>query len=709
VAQDSGTSGQNANAQSLTLNPIDVQGNTAGTTGYIANSTSVATKTNTPLINIPQSLTVITKDFIKDQSFQSLTDVTRYVPGVDVHQGEGNRDELVIRGVDSSANFYVDGFRDDVQYFRDLYNTQSIEILKGPSALTFGRGSGGGLLNRTLKQADGDRIYDFTAQTGSFADRRFTVDAGQAVNDKFAVRLNMMYEGSDTFRDFGTLERYGVNPTFTYKVDDYTKLRFSYEHFHDDRTADRGNPSQATLPGGSTKLIPGFPFAPGGDLNAFYGSPSLNDARVAVDSTEASIEHDFQNGLTVKNATRYANYLKFYQNVYPGNGPLSGAVNPADTAFNRAAYQHWTNRDDLFNDTDFVYKGWTGPLFHTVAFGTEFVREAGIDLRNTGVFPNGTTTTVDSPFSATYFGPVSFVHMPTDSNSKYRLYTESAYARDTIEVTRWLQLLGGARFDRFDLKAVDQNTTTNRARVDDKVSPFGAVIVKPVDNLSLYYAYSISYLPASGDQFSSLSATTVLLAPQKFVNNEIGAKWNITPKLLYTLAAYNLDRTNVPVTDPNNPALPLLTGSNRIRGIETSVTGYITEDWQSTLGYAYTDARVTSNTGTSGVPITAGNRVQLVPYNQFSWWNKYQIDPVWSAAVGFVYFSDSYATSDDTVSLPGWFRVDAAIFAKIDNTWRLQFNVENVFNKGYWASADGNNNISPGAPRTFRVSATASF
>src|SRR6185503_19468650 len=131
-----------------------------GTVGVYANSTSIATKTNTPLVNIPQSITVVTKDFIRDQGFQNLTEVTRFVPGVAIHQGEGNRDELVIRGVDSSANFFVNGFRDDVQIFRDFYNAQSIEILKGPSAITFGRGSGGGLLNRTLKEADGQRRYD---------------------------------------------------------------------------------------------------------------------------------------------------------------------------------------------------------------------------------------------------------------------------------------------------------------------------------------------------------------------------------------------------------------------------------------------------------------------------------------------------------------------------------------------------------------------
>jgi catecholate siderophore receptor len=295
-----------------------------GTVGVYSNSTSVATKVNTPLVNIPQSVSVLTKDFIKDQALLGVTDITRYVPGVAIHQGEGNRDELIIRGVDSSANFFVNGFRDDVQYFRDLYNAQSVEILRGPSALTFGRGVGGGLLNRTLKEADGTRVYDTTFQTGSFGDRRFTLDAGQAVNENVAVRLNIMDEESRLFRDYNELGRYGVNPTVTFLPDDNTKVRFSYEYFHDERTADRGNPSQAlsAVPPSSTRGSPAYPFAPNGDLTTFYGSPDLNIARAYVQTTMAIIDHDFQNGLTVKNGTIYADYTRRYQNVYPGNGPL---------------------------------------------------------------------------------------------------------------------------------------------------------------------------------------------------------------------------------------------------------------------------------------------------------------------------------------------------------------------------------------------------
>lgn len=698
--------------------PVDTQDARTGTFGVYTNSTSVATKTNTPLINIPQSVNVLTKSFLQDQSFQSVTEATRYVPGVAIHQGEGNRDELVIRGVDSSANFFVNGFRDDVQIFRDLYNAQSIEVLKGPSALTFGRGSGGGLVNRTLKEADWTTVREGTLQTGSYFDRRATIDVGQGINDSVAARLNAFYEKSDTFRDYGRLERYGFNPTMTFKPNDITKFKLSYEYYHDERTADRGNPSQAlsAVAPSSTRFNPAAPFAPNGDLTAFFGSPSRNVAIANVNSVMGVVEHDFQNGLTVKNSTRVAAYDKFYQNVYPGNGPLSGAVNPADTAFNRAAYNNQTDRDNAINQTDFVYKGFTGPIFHTVAFGTEFGRQTGIAVRNTGIFPNGTNTTVGDPFNPTYFGPVTFIHHSTavnadgvtapDSNSKYGLNTSSAYARDTVEISRYLQLIGGVRFDRFDLSALDMNTGINRGRVDDKLSPQGAVIVKPMENLSVYASYSVSYLPASGDQFSALNNGTVILQPQKFENKEIGVKWNILPRLQYSAAVYDLNRTNVPLADPNNAGFFILSGSNRIRGFETELNGYVTDAWQSKLGYAYTDARVTSNTSTT---IVAGNRVQLVPFNQFSWWNKYQFTPMWAASVGVIYFSSSFASSDDSVRLPGFVRFDGAIFAQINETWKAQLNIENIFDKGYWASADGNNNISPGQGRTIRLTAIAKF
>ncbi len=708
-----------------------------GTVGYYSNSTPVATKTNTPVVNIPQSLTVISKEFIRDQSYQNLTDVARYAPGVAVHQGEGNRDELVIRGVDSSANFFVNGFRDDVQYFRDVYNTQSIEILKGPSAITFGRGAGGGLLNRTLKEADGTRVYEATAQTGSWGDRRVTLDAGQAINDDVAARLNVFYEGADAFRDFNHLERYGINPTVTLKPDDATSVKLSYEYFHDDRTSDRGNPSQAlAIPGlqkgaTATRFDPTTPFAPNGDFSTFFGSPGLNKAIATVQTGMAIIDHDFGNGLTVRNGTIAADYKKFYQNVYPANGTYAGGVDHTDTFYNLGAYQHTTNRDNVFNQTDFVYKTPFGGFFHTVGFGTEFGRQTGVDIRNTGDFPNaaspiGLSNTITmNPFAPTYFGPVTFIHHYTnndigdgvtaaDSNSSYRLNVQSAYFRDTVDISRGLQFIGAVRYDRFDMGALDMNTNVGRARLDNLVSPAAAIVVKPRDSISMYGAYSISYLPSSGDQFSALNPGTLILVPQRFENKEGGIKWNINPRLLLQTAVYQLDRINQPIPVPNQPTgsgLAFPNGATRVKGFEISLQGYVTDRWQSQLGYAYTDAKIVNDLTqpTVALPILAGNRVQLVPYNQLAWWNKYQFTDMWSAGLGVIFFDDSFATSDDTVKLPSFWRFDAGIYAKIDENWKAQLTVENIFNKGYWASADGDNNISPGQGRTIRLKAIYKF
>jgi catecholate siderophore receptor len=533
------------------------------------------------------------------------------------------------------------------------------------------------------------------------------------VNENVAVRFNAMYENSDTFRQYGHFERYGINPTITLKPSDDTKIKLSYEFYHDFRLADRGNPSQGLPGAGANRFNPTVPFAPNGDLSVFYGSPIYNYAKVEVQTGMAIIEHDFGNGLTVRNGSIYADYNRGYQNVYPGGTGAppaagGGAVTPDQTLVSLNAYQNYTPRENAFNQTDFIYKTATGPVLHTIAFGTEFGRQTGLSQRNSGQFPlnGGASWVTVNPFNPTYFGPVTFNHIATDAKSKYRLNIESAYVQDQIELSRWMQLLVGARYDRFDMTARDLNTTITRNRLDDPISPRAAVIVKPVDSVSLYTSWAVSYLPASGDQFSALTDGTLILQPQKFESTEVGAKWNINPKLLFTAATYELIRTNVPIADPTRPGFFFPSGSHRITGFETALTGYITPEWQSVFGYAYTDARITSATSPTIVP---GNRVQLVPYNQFSWWNKYQINPTWAAALGVIYFSDSFASSDDSVRLPGFVRFDAAVYAKIDEMWRVQLNVENIFNKGYWATADGNNNISPGQPRTVRLTAIAKF
>lgn len=191
-----------------TLDKIEVKGVTKG---YATDRSATATKTDTPLQDIPQSISVVTQDLIRDQAMQNMGDVVRYIPGFGMAQGEGNRDAPILRGTASTADFFVDGVRDDVQYFRDLYNVERVEGLKGPNAMIFGRGGSGGLINRVTKQADWNDVGEVSVLLGSWSNRRSTVDFGRALSDDAAFRVTGLYENSDSYRDGTGIERYGVN------------------------------------------------------------------------------------------------------------------------------------------------------------------------------------------------------------------------------------------------------------------------------------------------------------------------------------------------------------------------------------------------------------------------------------------------------------------------------------------------------------------
>src|SRR5262245_60758539 len=197
--------------------------------GYEAPVISSATKTPTPLRDVPQAITVVTKELIRDQMMASVADVVRYVPGIVAHQGENNRDQLVIRGNSSSADFFLDGVRDDVQYYRDLYNLDRVEALKGSNAMIFGRGGGGGVVNRVSKVAEFLPLAEFTLLAGSYDHKRVSADVDRALSKTVAFRFNAMYENSGSFRDAVDLERYGVNPTLTFMPRQETRLTLGYE------------------------------------------------------------------------------------------------------------------------------------------------------------------------------------------------------------------------------------------------------------------------------------------------------------------------------------------------------------------------------------------------------------------------------------------------------------------------------------------------
>ena len=666
---------------------------------YSATRTTTATKTDTPLRDVPQSITVITDELIRDQSMQSMADVVRYVPGVSMGQGEGHRDAPTIRGNASTADFFVDGVRDDVQYLRDLYNAERIEVLKGPNAMIFGRGGGGGVINRVTKRADWSQERSATLEVGSHAHQRYSFDVGQPLDAALAGRIVGVYQRSESFRDFVNIERWGVNPSLGWRNGEGLTLLLSYEHFEDDRTTDRGAPPFNGRPAPVRR-------------SAFFGDPERSYATTNVDLINLSAEYSVSEALVLRNRTVLGDYDKSYANIFPSGAAVAG-VTGAPATFPLQAYRNISPRENLFNQTDIIWKTSWGGMNHTILAGAEFGRQKTSNLRLTGHFNTitGPTTLVGNPFAdPTRRGlPIFFTNTGTDANNAVEAKVAAAYLQDQIDITDQLQLLAGLRFDSFDVDIQDRRAATvgrrDFSRRDELWSPRLGLVFKPVAPVSLYASYSVSYLPASGDQFSSLTASTETLEPEEFENLELGAKWEINPQLLLTLAIYRLDRENSTSPDPLRPGQVVLTGAQRSKGFEAGLSGRLTPQWEVAAGYAWQDAEIVRTTAAA----PAGRKVPLVPDHTFSLWNKYAVTSRISGGLGVIHQTKRFASISNAVTLPGFTRVDAAVFVRLNDNLRGQINVENLFDKRYASTSHGDNNILPGSPRAARISLDVSF
>jgi catecholate siderophore receptor len=670
-----------AGEAAYTLTPLTVVASSSR--GYGTGRTTSATRTDTPLRDAPQSVSVVTQGLIADQSMQGMADVVRYVPGVTMGQGEGHRDAPTIRGVSSTADFFVDGVRDDAQYLRDVYNVERVEALKGSNAMIFGRGGGGGVLNRVSKEAQWAPTRAVTTEGGSFDHKRATVDLGQGLGAGVALRFNGMYESSGGFRDAYELERYGINPSLALAVGTRTTVRAGYELFSDDRTVDRGIPSFQGRPSEAA-------------ITTFFGNPDLSFSTNRVHSANATVEHATAGGLTIRNRSRWTSYDKFYQNSFPG------AVNAAGTQVNLSAYNNATDRTNLFNQTDVTLGVATGPVRHTLLLGAEIGSQKTESFRETGYY-NDASTSFAVPFDApTVSTPITFRQSATDADNRATATVAAVYLQDQLAIGPHVQLVGGIRFDRFDVGFHNNRTDEDLDRMDDLVSPRAGLVLKPVEPVSFYGSYSVSYLPSSGDQFSSLSATTETLEPEQFTNYEAGAKWDVRPGLSLTSAVYRLDRTNTSAPDPNDATKIVQTGSQRTTGWELGVSGNVMPWWQVAGGFTSQRARITSTTSAAA----AGQKVPLVPEQTFSLWNRWQVLPVLGLGLGVIHQDDMFAAIDNSVTLPGFTRADGALFLRLTGALSAQVNVENLLDERYYATSHGNNNIMPGASRTLRLSLT---
>lgn len=639
-------------------------------------------KTPTPIINVPQSVSIITQPEIQAQGIKDLRNIVDYTVGVNTSQGEGHRDSVVFRGVRSTADFYVDGVRDDVQYYRPLYNVEQVEILRGPNALLFGRGGTGGVLNRVMKKGEiGETFTGYNASVDTYGEHDLAIDTNYAIGDSAAFRLNAYYAGLNNHRDFYDGDRVGLNPTARFELGPATTIDLAYEYINHERFVDRGIPT-----GSNGKPVRAFD-------DIVFGDPEMNETDLEAHVFRATLQHEFLENLKGNFNVSWGDYDKVYENFYasgydqrntPGVVTLDGYIDSTD-------------RQNLVFSTNLVGEFETGSIRHTVLLGGEYI-DTSSDQDRFNAFWN-TTADDNEVFAITdplnlrggvginAAGVRTSNSYTTDLNDDTRVDIEvySVYLQNQIEVTDWLQLVGGGRFDSFEIDVFNVPANERRNRTDDQVSPRGGVILKPMENISVYGSYSESFLPRSGEQFDNIDGGADDLDPDTFETMEGGIKWDIVPTMSFTAAYFRNEQTR---TERDNT-----TGENfevrglEVEGLEVQLQGQLFERAYIRTGYTWMDGET-----------AAGADPREIPDNMFFFWGTYEVSERLGVGLGVTHQASSLINDGGSEKLPGYTRVDAMAYYDITSRIRAQVNIENLTDETYFPNAHSTHQATVGQP-----------
>ena len=651
-----------------------------------------ALKTPTPVVDVPQSLSIIGNDEIVRRGFNSIGDIVDYTPGVNNSQGEGHRDAIVFRGVRSTADFFVDGVRDDVQYYRPLYNIEQVEILRGPNALFFGRGGTGGILNRvTKKGVIGENFNAYVFSTDTFGATEVQLDSNVAINENVAFRLNLFYEGLENHRDFFDGDRYGANPTFKFQLDEKTTLDLSYEYIDHERFIDRGIPT-----GDDGKPVEAFE-------DIVFGDPELNESTLEAHVVRALLQHKFSDNLKANLSASYGDYDKFYQNLYAQNYVESSNIVTLD------GYADATERQNTVLSGNLIGEFSTADIEHTVIFGAEYIHtDSDQDRLNANWNGSGNdkeTFSANGPFTTAGVGVnlandrTSVVYNEPNDDTRADIDVYSFYIQDEIQLLEQLQLVLGARFDSFDISVKDVEKDTQGSQKDEEVTPRVGIVYKPKENVSVYASYSKTFLPQSGEQFANLGDEG--LDPDEFTNLEVGVKWDFSKGLSLTTSIFEIQQDII----DNDGEGGSRTEESEINGFEAQLQGRLTDKWFITAGYSYLDGEIEDQENVN----IDGNRPRELPENMFSIWNQYQVTEQFGLGLGLIYQDESFIEEDNDKRLPSYVRLDAAAYYAVSENVRLQLNIENLTDELYFPNSHANHQATVGPPIHARFSVSGRF
>ena len=645
-----------------------------------------ALKTPVPIIDVPQTLSIVTDEDIRKQGFRELGDIVRYTPGVNTSQGEGHRDSIVFRGVRSTADFYLDGVRDDVQYYRSLYNLEQVEILRGPNALLFGRGGTGGIINRVTKKAVlNDAFGSFDMGADTFGAFDFAVDYNVQTGENSALRINFHSDTLENHRDYYDGDRYGFNPTLRVQISPQTTLDLSYEHADHERFIDRGVP---TLNGEPVEAFE----------EIVFGDTDTNLTTLRADIYRANVSHEFSDTQKGNFVVQYSDFAKMYKNYY-ASGYSGGNTFTAD------GYKDPTERTNLIISGNVVNEFQTGSVKHTLLVGAEIIDTENENFRYNTFFitteDDNEVFNITRPinFGVNAAGVRTYNDFTADLKSKTASDIEvtSFYIQDQIDVSDNFKIMLGGRFDSFDITVRDIKNGTSETREDEEVSPRAGLIFKPQENLSLYVSYSESFLPRSGEQFKSLSSSSARLDPDVFESTEIGVKWDIRDNLSFTVSYFDSEQTQA-VRDSDTGENSEIVGL-QVDGIELELKGQVSDKLYLALGYSDLDGE----TGKGGEP-------REIPEQTASLWATYQVNDNFGLGFGITHQGESNIKNDKPgLILPDYTRVDFAAYYDISEDLSLQLNVENITDELYFPHSHSTHQASVGEPLNARFSLRRKF
>ena len=655
-------------------------------------------KLSEDLQSTPQSITVVTDQLMTSQADNRLEDALRNVPGITLNAGEGaaRGDTVNLRGFSAFNDFFLDGIRDAAVYTRDSFDLDSVEVVKGPSAVLFGRGSTGGAINQVTKAPLSSAFAHVNAELGSNDLYRTTVDVDTPIGTAMAARLNLMGESSAVAeRDDVRNRRWGAAPALAFDLSEHDSLILAFLHQQENDVPDVGIP----FVDGRPASVPPVPRE--GDFGL------LSDQTTAYDDIfTVRYRHDFNADLSIANTLRYANYEFNYRFAAPNFGtqaPITGqpfgSILVGRDAPSSAGLQ--INVDSQIDVTAHFNTGFAA---HTLVTGFELARQSSGIERYVNPFNANNNWIPKTPLLSPNPNIV-FPPEPVSSTQDTTAPSGGAYVIDTVGLSPHVDLVGGYRFDYFSAN-YDQITLTNNTRLHlqelNRVgSPRAALLIKPTPRQTYYLSFGTSFDPSA--EALTLTTKTADLGPVKAKTFEGGAKIEYG-RLQVSAALFHTEVDNAQTNDPDNPSVTVLNGNERVNGLELGATGYLTRHWEIYGGYTYLDGRTIA----SGTAADVGKVMPNTAHNALNVWTEYELPHGWEIGGGGNWLTKRYADSAEAAYVPGYVAWSAMAAYRFSPRLSLQLNAFNLFNRlyydGIYYTSAAENHVIPAAGRSVMLS-----